>query len=180
MFYHHDETNELIAYNVIDRNGINIIPVPNNSIYNRLDESLYKIKYSGYFDFEADENGLWLIYRVDFNNIVVAKIQESNYSSLVIEKKWHISLNRETTINLFISCGQLYALKQQSHSRHVTLSKICNLLNDENCSQNYEKNDSIILNSLTSQITFVQYNPDQKILSIVDGGNLLYYKLNIK
>ena len=184
MFYQHNEAREIIAYNIIDKTGINIIPVPINAICCESKDSIYKMKHSGFFDFEADENGLWMIYRgislaSKSQVYVIAKIDESEYATLKIEKIWNVNVDRETTLNLFISCGQLYAIKQQLPSMVVTISKICNLLEDESCIQDYSKNDVIILNTLTSQIAFVQYNSDRKMLSIVDGGNLLYFKFNV-
>jgi hypothetical protein len=180
MFYHHNGVNEIVVYNIADKSTINIVPTPEDAVCCDEKHSLYKMQHSGLFHFISDENGLYLIYSSKTNDVfVIAKINESNFTNLVIEKKWYVQSERENTLSLFITCGQLYAIKQQLPSMMITLTKLCNLLEDNYCSMNYSVIDLTILSSLTNQITFAQYNPDKNVLFIVDGGNFLNFKLDV-
>lgn len=106
MFYNQDGTKDLVVHNVDDKYDVRKIGGPNEAACCDLNNNLYSVKHSGFFDFEIDENGLWMIYKLESNQssdnlnnqissntiqntdstYVVAKIKESNFKDLVIEK----------------------------------------------------------------------------------------------
>ena len=62
IFYHHNGEKEIIVYNIVDSSNIEIIAAPDDGVCCDTNDSLYKMKHSGMFHFQVDENGLWLIY----------------------------------------------------------------------------------------------------------------------
>ena len=160
--------------------------MPDDAACCDLRNHLYSVKHSGYFDFEIDENGLWLIYKqnknqTDYNTAeeiedvyVIAKIEENNYQSLTIEKKWHLKLKANSVANMFIACGQLYALKNTASSP-ATIYKLCDLLNDYECSQSSSEFESFNITISSRQLTSLSYNSEKKSLYMVDGGSFVYY-----
>jgi hypothetical protein len=156
-----------------------------------LNDSLYNIKHSGFFDFEADENGLWLIYKRDLDKseseaqeetYVIGKIDEKDFVHLKIEKKWLISVKAGAITNMFITCGRLYALIE-THNAPLGIRLICDLYNDSGCKQIHldddDKQRSFGITIQSRQLTSLSYNPDKKLLYIVDGGSFVYYKIQV-
>jgi hypothetical protein len=154
---------------------------------------LYSVKHSGFFDFEIDENGLWLIYKQEKKSstnksefrysdaeedvYVVAKIDENDYKSLTIEKKWYLKLKHNSVANMFVACGQLYALKNTASSP-ATIYKLCDLLNDYDCSQSSSENESFNITISSRQLTSLSYNFEKNSLYMVDGGSFVFYDLD--
>lgn len=171
IFYHNEGTRNLIAH-ALDGNDVRTLPAPNDSLCCSQNDSIYSIKHSGFYDFEIDEHGLWLIYH-DKSGYVVAKIDDRNFKDLKIVKKWHVRI-QEKVVNMFIQCGQLYALKESLNSP-AEIFKICDFLSHSECLDHYSQKFDIEISS--RQITSLSYNPDFKILHSVDGGSLVYYKL---
>lgn len=86
-------------------------------------------------------------------------------------------MNREFVANMFISCGQLYALKD-TLTNPAVIYKLCDLFNDNECSKSYEY-DLFNISISSRQLTSLSYNPDKKLLYVVDGGSFVYYKMQI-
>jgi hypothetical protein len=211
FFYNQDGTNSLVVHNV-ETEQVARVSAPQEA---DTSDQLYAVKHSGFFDFETDENGLWLIYKqarsvtayelngdeypsetvvdrtgssegqydANFNNqdvYVVAKIDEKNLAELKIERKWTVRASKENVANMFIICGQLYALKNTAMNP-AQMYKLCDLINDESCTANYDSENSDLFNLTISsrQITSLKYDPDKKLLYMVDGGSFVYYKTQI-
>lgn len=87
-------------------------------------------------------------------------------------------MNKENVANMFITCGQLYALKN-TVSNPAVIYKICDLLNDEECSKSYE-NELFNVTISSRQLTSVSYNSDRKLLYMVDGGSFVFYKMQVQ
>jgi hypothetical protein len=221
LFYNQDGTNNIIVHN-IESEQVTKVRAPEEAACCNMDDNLYNVKHSGFFDFETDENGLWLIYKqarpvmyesddypVDYSPseiasdkhnsgndntnegksqfgsfdqevYVVAKIDESNLAEMRIERKWTVRTSRENVANMFIICGQLYALKNTAINP-AQMYKLCDLINDATCSNNYDSENSDLFNLTISsrQITSLKYDPDRKLLYMVDGGSFVYYKTQI-
>lgn len=206
LFYNQDGARDLIVYSV-DRRESKVVAAPEDAACCEMTNSLYNVKHSGYFDFEVDEYGLWLIYKLNANfepdyeiavsnystqwdeTFVIAKIDDSHVNELKIERKWYIRANRENVANMFVVCGQLYALKN-TLSNPASIYKLCDLVSSDRCSNapstseqhGYETRTSTNLLNITissRQITSLAYNPDRKLLYVVDGGSFAYYKMNL-
>lgn len=174
IFYHHEGTRDLIVQS-LDGTYVNTLTVPVDSLCCSQDHNLYSIKHSGFYDFETDEHGLWLIYR-DTAGYVISKIDDKNFKKLKISKKWHVKV-KDKVANMFIQCGQLYALKDSSNSP-AQIDKICDFFIDPECTSDY--NHQIFNISISNrQITSLSYNPDFKLLYSVDGGSLVYYRIGV-
>ena len=204
MFYNQDGTNNIIVHN-LESQSVEIVKAPDEAACCNLNDNMYNVKHSGYFDFETDENGLWLIYKQSRNidpdesdyssdysdnmpiesNLatenrdvyVVAKIDEENLASMRIERKWIVRVGKENVANMFIICGQLYALKNTGVNP-AQMYKVCDLINDASCTNNYDSENKDLFNLTISsrQITSLKYDPDKKMLYMVDGGSFVYYK----
>lgn len=173
IFYHHEGTRNLIVQS-LDGTEVNKLPVPDDSLCCMQEHNIYSIKHSGFYDFEIDEHGLWLIYRNNFG-YVVAKIDNGNFKELKIINKWQVKVF-DRVANMFIQCGQLFALKD-SVNNPAQVYKVCDFFNDSQCTNFYDQMFNISINS--RQITSLSYNSDYKLLYSVDGGSFLYYKLEI-
>ena len=189
MFYNQDGTKDLISHGIEkDKNEVRKVTITEAACCDS-SNNLYSVKHTGHFDFEVDEHGLWLIYKLEQHELnpsetnpttdtyVVAKIKEKNYQNLSIERKWVLRLDRENVANMFITCGQLFALKN-THNNPATVYKLCDLFNDHDCSKSYE-NDAFNLTISSRQITSLSYNQDKKLLYMVDGGSFVNYKMEI-
>lgn len=159
----------------LDGTEVNIFSAPEDSLCCSQDHNLYSIKHSGLYDFETDEHGLWLIYR-DAAGYVIAKIDEKNFKKLEISKKWYVKVKHKVA-NMFIQCGQLYALKDSSNSP-AEIDKICDFFIDIECVTD-SKGQIFNVSISNRQITSLSYNPDSQLLYSVDGGSLVYYKLRV-
>ncbi|CAF0998535.1 unnamed protein product [Brachionus calyciflorus] len=176
LFYNQEGTNELVIHR-LDGKETKKVVISNDSLCCDQHLNMYNIKHSGYYDFEIDENGLWLIYRDNAENYVILKIDDNNFKELKILKRWTIKIKRENISNMFISCGKLYALGDTSKNP-ATIYKICDLFNDFECSNSYEK-ENFALSISSRQVTSLKYDSSQKILYSVDGGSLMYYKFQV-
>jgi hypothetical protein len=68
---------------------------------------LYNSQHS-YFDFNVDENGVWVIYGLRrYNTTVVVKFDPA---TLAIEYAWNVTLDHQKVGDMFIVCGVLYAV----------------------------------------------------------------------
>jgi hypothetical protein len=223
MFYNQDGTRDLVSYS-LDKHESKKINAPDDAACCDMTNSLYNVKHSGYFDFEIDEHGLWLIYKLTNGQIttnganantstseyrylekstaeredqvtyVIAKIDETNIADMRIEKKWYVQVNRQNVANMFIACGQLFALSNTVTSP-ANVYRLCDLVSNGGqgaCSSTLSKELSSKLDAETAdtsssfnitissrQITSLAYNPDKRLLYIVDGGSFAYYKMHI-
>ena len=209
LFYNQEETNYLIVHNLETQQASRIKAPDDAACCNLMHDSLYNVKHSGFFDFEVDENGLWLIYKraahfsanltqnnhdaddyssFDYESgnqhtFIVAKIDEKKLNRLAIEKKYQVRVDdAENLWNMFIVCGQLYALKN-TYKNPAQIQRLCDFsMGGDACSNDYELNSTIsnknVFNiSISSrQITSLNYDPDNKLLHMVDGGSFVYYK----
>jgi hypothetical protein len=223
MFYNQEDTNYIVIHNLETQQATRVkAPDDAACCNNNLDANLYNVKHSGYFDFEVDENGLWLIYKkisnysspmidnndeetnessLDYNYqtnydygiqdvYVIAKLDETDLTQLKVEKKWNLNVNFDDTngnniANMFIACGQLYALKN-THQNPAQIEKLCNMNTDDaSCTANDDtfikiRSNSIYNVSISSrQITSINYDPENRLLHMVDGGSFVYYRVEI-
>lgn len=124
MFYNQEETRDLVVHSV-EKSDTKKVSAPDDAECCDMDNYLYNVKHSGYFDFEADENGLWLIYKLNYeisnrntenfmervdDTYVIAKIDENDLKSLRIEKNGLsklIALKWQTCLLLVGNCTRL-------------------------------------------------------------------------
>lgn len=113
---------------------------------------------------------------------VIAKIDEENLRELKIKQKWFVRVERENVANMFIACGRLYALKN-ALTNPAVIYRVCDMMSGKDClaTRNRAENDSGMFNITIAsrQITSLAYNPDKKLLYIVDGGSFAYYKMQV-
>ena len=190
LYYNQDGSRELIIHSIDkEKHYVKKVEAPEDALCCESDDSnIYNIKNTGFFDFEIDENGLWLIYKrasknyningedLDFDVYVVAKIDEKSLGSLNIEQKWFVRVEKDSVTNMFIAFGELFALKNTQISP-AKLEKLCDMYNDSECSKSYV-NESYEIPISTRQITSLSYNPDKKLLYMADGGSFVHYKIN--
>ena len=191
MFYTQDSSQYLISHPIkafkSSEEGdeeTRQIAIPDDAECCDTKNPLYSVKHSGFFDFEIDENGLWLIYKKKINQTeisdysndiyVIAKINENYYKDLKIAQKWILKIKHNNVANMFIACGQLYALKNTVNSP-ASIYKLCDLLNDSDCSKT--ETDSFNITISSRQLTSLSYNTEKKLLYMVDGGSFVYYNL---
>jgi hypothetical protein len=184
LFYYRDNSKELVIKNLINFKN-HLIPIPDDAECCDLDKNLYSVKHSGFFDFEVDENGLWLIYKMKMSNdyqeetFVIAKIDENELESLKIVQKWYIKVNRDNVANIFITCGQVFALKD-TVSNPAVVYKLCDVFeNNQTCSNKSYENQTFSLNINTRQLTYLSYDSSKSVLQMVDGGSFINYKMQL-
>ena len=187
MFYNQDGTNDLISHN-IEKSDTRRVSSPTDAQSSDTNKGLYNIKHSGYFDFEIDENGLWMIYKqkqivknqsIDSETYVIAKIDDDKFKDLKIQNKWYIHVNKKENnlANMFITCGQLYGLKLINNQANIY--KLCDLYNDFECKNSSSAESLFNLPVSSRQLTSLSYNTDKKLLYMVDGGVIQYSKLTL-
>lgn len=131
---------------------------------------LYTTNYN-YFDFNADENGLWVITGLaDSNNTIVTKVGHNLMGNMDIQYSWNISLNHRKVGEMFIVSGVLYAIDSCTER----VSKIRFALD--------LYNSKLLDSALTFTNPFrktsaVAYNARSKELFTWDGGNQLTYPI---
>ena len=110
---------------------------------------------------------------------VIAKIYENELESLRIVQKWHIKVNKDNVANIFITCGQVFALKD-TVSNPVVVYKLCDVFeNNQTCSSTSYENQSFNLNINTRQLTYLSYDSSKSVLQMVDGGSFINYKMQL-
>ena len=103
MFYNQDGSGDLISHN-IEKGYSRKIESPKDATWGDSNKNLYNVKHSGYYDFEVDENGLWVIYKQKemisskeslFDTYVIAKIDEEGFNELKFERNWYVKISKE-------------------------------------------------------------------------------------
>ena len=201
MFYNQLGTSYLVSYNLAT--GVSTrVHAPDDALCCDVTRhGLYHIKHTGFFDFEVDENGLWLIYRQQQQQqqqpisapdgtvvFVVAKIDERDLAEMRVARKWTLvngggggQQQQQPIVNMFIACGQVYALRQTAESRAL-VQKVCDLngSSDEGeCAATSSSVGGFNVSISTRQLTALSYSPNRRWMSMVDGGNVVYHAMTL-
>lgn len=129
---------------------------------------LYTTEHN-YFDFNVDENGLWIIYGLpDSNNTIVTKLGTLSSSSMDIQYSWNISVNHRKVGEMFIVCGVLYAI-DSTEERVSKIRLVLDLYNSKLL------DPTLTFANPFRMTTAVAYNFKAKELFTWDRGNQLTY-----
>lgn len=131
---------------------------------------LYSTKHN-VIDFNADDNGIWIIHAAmgNNNNTIVSKINET---SLVPSHIFELSLLHHKIGELFIICGVLYAV-DSAKNRNTKIRFALDLYSGQLLDKDLDFNNP--LNGTTS----VGYNHNTKELYTWNSGNQLSYPVLI-
>ncbi|KAM9355063.1 olfactomedin-4-like [Pholidichthys leucotaenia] len=121
-----------------------------------------------YFDFAADETGLWVIYATDESGgrIVLAKINEASFG---IEEEWQTSMYKPSVSNAFMVCGVMYAVR----SLDILTEEIFYKYDTKTSQGSFT---SISFERFQEKFSNLDYNPtDQKLYMYNDGYYVNYH-----
>lgn len=126
---------------------------------------LYKTDHN-YFDFNVDENGLWLISGLpDSNNTIVTKL---DHDRLDIQYSWNISVDHQKVGEMFIVCGVLYAIDSGTE-RNTKIRLALDLYKSK------VLDTALTFTNPFRKTTAVAYNSKKQELFTWDNGNQLTY-----
>lgn len=129
---------------------------------------LYKSDYN-YFDFNVDENGLWLIHGLpDSNNTIVSKLGTGD--RMDIQYSWNITVNHRKVGEMFIVSGVLYAIDSDT-DRNTKIRFALDLYKSKLL------DSALTFNNPFRKTTSVAYNARTKELFTWDNGNQLTYPI---
>ncbi|XP_067125943.1 uncharacterized protein [Centruroides vittatus] len=129
---------------------------------------LYNSNHS-YVDFEADENGLWIIFASKHSeNTIVIKFDSENLETL---SKWNLTLHPQSVGEMFVACGSLYAINNVNEVE-ATIRLVFDFY-----SNNTEEVEEEFVNSCR-QNYLITYNWQEELLYAWDKGSLITYRLN--
>jgi len=207
LFYHSYNTNSLLKFD-LHLNRITAELELNLSINDTKEEKCRVYSehrdHVGCFDFNVDENGVWIIYRNGSRqNIFVSKLNSENLSieSTVIIKfgnkeesvkyfvkpnqnnkrltafnSFSASLGLDDLLNGFIICGKIYFL-QYHGSKSTVIRLMYDLYNFENQFVYLKSIEFIQPYKKNTQLT---YNPYDQKLYAWDLEHLITYSLDIE
>lgn len=131
---------------------------------------LYTANYN-YFDFNVDENGLWVITGLeDSNNTIVSKIGTGHGGIMQVQYSWNITLNHKKVGEMFIVCGVLYAIDSNTE-RNTKIRFALDLYTSKLL------DSSLTFTNPFRKTTSVAYNAKAKELFTWDLGNQLTYPI---
>lgn len=158
----------MIRYNLVQERRSGQLEVP--YAVSSGAKQLYTTKYN-YFDFNADENGLWVITGLsDSNNTIVSKLGTTLLGQMEIQYSWNISLNHRKVGEMFIVCGVLYAIDSGTE-RNTKIRFALDLYNSK------WLDSALTFTNPFRKTTAVAYNARSKELFTWDAGNQLTYPI---
>ena len=166
FYYSEFETNRIIRLDLTS----------NKSSHRALDDvsfspsihKLYETQLS-YMDFNADENGLWVIFSPNTtNNTLIVKIDPITLST---ENVWNITLDHQMMGEMFIACGILYGVESTTD----TFTKIRFAFDLYQNTPIPELN--VNFTNPFRQNTMISYNPRYEQLYAWDAKNLIVYPI---
>ena len=167
FIYHKSGTRDLIKFDLHKEAVVGSVEIPDAAYQGK--NYVYSTEYN-YFDLASDENGLWVIYSAD-NEDMSLLVSKINPYSMEIEKTWNITVAHQTYGNGFITCGVLYLIKN-THAKTTLIDFAYDL---------YTKQQ---LTSVRLQFTnpfqmnnMISYNPLEGRIYSWDKGNQLTYPL---
>ncbi|XP_023243180.1 gliomedin-like isoform X2 [Centruroides sculpturatus] len=129
---------------------------------------LYNSNHS-YVDFEADENGLWMIFASKHSeNTIVIKFDSENLKTL---SKWNLTLHPQSVGEMFVACGSLYAINKVNELE-TTIRLVFDFYSNDT-----EEVEEKFVNSCR-QNYLITYNWQEESLYAWDKGNLITYRLH--
>lgn len=170
FYYQEAGRSRVIRYNLRQERKSGQLEVPNTVNNTDTGGPLYTTKYN-YFDFNVDENGLWIISGLPFsNNTMVTKLGTAQLSQLEIQYSWNISVNHRKVGEMFIVCGVLYAIDSGTE-RNTKIRFALDLY------QSKLLESTLTFTNPFRKTTAVAYNARSKELFTWDMGNQLTYPI---
>lgn len=167
FYYQQQDKNYIIRYSLRQENKTGGLEIPYAVASGP--RRLYKSDYN-YFDFNADENGLWLIYGLqDSNNTIVTKIGTER-PDMEIQYSWNISVNHKKVGEMFIVSGVLYAIDSDT-DRNTKIRLALDLYRSKLLES------TLTFSNPFRKTTAVAYNARNKELFTWDSGNQLTYPI---
>lgn len=209
IFYNQDGTSNLVAQGIESaQSQTNRIRAPSDAACCNIDDSLYNVKHSGFFDFEADENGLWLIYKMAKEG---SSYEYDDQANEMKSNDWVLDQDREEDETLpdvyiiakmddqdllnmrIVKKWTVRANRDNLANMFIVCGRLYGLRNTmQNPAQVFmmcdmmsgdecvTDHDQVYNLTISSrQITSLKYDPAKRLLYMVDGGSFVYHKLEI-
>lgn len=166
FFYQAENKSRVIRYNLNDKKVVSYLDIPRAVASGS--KRLYKAGYN-FFDFNVDENGLWVISGLpDSNNTIVTKLGMGIGYRMDIQYSWNISVDHQKVGEMFIVCGVLYAIDSGT-DRNTKIRLALDLY------QSKLLDSSLTFTNPFRKTTAVAYNAKKQELFTWDNGNQLTY-----
>jgi len=171
LIYHRSGNSEIVKYDLLRRSIVARFHVPEASFNGR--NCLYSTEHS-YFDLAVDENGLWLIYKVDDETAAESvRVTKLNAWNLQPERVWDIAVRSQDYGNGFVACGILY-LVRDVHSKNTVIDFAYDLYSGERLqSVRLKFTNPFKMNNMLA------YNPLEQKIYGWDRGNQITYPILI-
>lgn len=170
LFYHRADTQNIVRYDLYKNTTTETVLQGADCRSNYL----YDDNSMSYFDFAADENGLWVLYR--FKNKSFLSISKLHPKTLRVLNTWNLTdVNANDIGNAWITSGTVYVVKN-ANVKHTQAYPVYNLYSGKYTSMAYSMNWTNVYER-TSTVT---YNPNDNKVYVYNYGFLIYVPVTLQ